>query len=415
MTDLRKESPSPKKMEEYWRRAKKCKSIEELLSNDGPLSFLFKDTVEMMLKEEMTEHLGYEHNDTRSKKTENSRNGKYSKKVKTESGEVEIDIPRDREGEFEPKILPKYKNKNSDMEKKIIGMYAKGMTTTDIASHLSELYLGVEVSPSFISQTTEKVLGMAKEWQGRELEGVYPIVFMDAIRYKMRMEGRVASMAVHVCMAINLEGRREVLGFYFGESEGAKFWMQVLTDLSSRGVKDILIACVDGLAGFPDAIKNIFPKTDVQLCIVHQIRNSLRYVGSRHQKEFAKDLKTIYRATTEDMGKEGLAALEEKWGMKYPVVLNSWKNNWDNLATFFQYSPEIRKIIYTTNIIEGFNRQLRKVSKNRGVFPNENSLLKLLYLATMEASKKWTMPRHGWAEIVGQLAIHFEGRVPLRI
>lgn len=415
MTDLRNESPSKEQMDEYWRRAKSCKSVEEILAKDGPLSFLFKNTIENMLKEEMTDHLGYEHNDARAKNTDNSRNGYSSKTLKSESGEIELKIPRDRKGEFVPKVLPKNKTKTSDLEKKIISMYAKGMTTTDIASHLSDIYLGADVSATFISQTTEKVLGLAKEWQARQLDKVYPVVFFDAIHYKVREDGKVISKAVYVALAINLEGVREVLGFYIGKAESAKFWLQVFTDLSNRGVADILIACVDGLKGLPDAISNIFPHTEVQLCIVHQIRNSIKYVGSANQKEFAHDLKLIYKATSEEIALEELKKLDEKWGKQYPAVINSWKNNWDNLATFFQYSAPIRKMIYTTNIIEGFHRQLRKVTKNRGLFPHDDSLIKLLYLATMEASKKWTMSRQGWAEMIGQLSIHFEGRVPLSL
>ncbi len=395
--------------------AKTCKSVDDISAKDGPLSHMFKDIIEVMLKQEMTEHLGYEHNDARAKKTENSRNGSYKKNLKTESGKIEIEIPRDRNGEFEPKILPKNKTKTSDLEKKIISMYAKGMTTTDIAEHVSDMYLGADISPTFISQVTAKVLPLAKEWQARMLDKLYPVVFFDAIHYKVREDGKVVSKAVYVSLAINLEGKREVLGFYVGEAESSKFWMQVFTDLSNRGVDDILIACVDGLKGLPDAINTVFPRTEIQLCVVHQIRNSLKYVGSLNQKEFAKDLKLIYKATNEEIAKEELKNLDNKWGEKYPVVIKSWENNWDNLANFFQYSAPIRKMIYTTNIIEGFHRQLRKVTKNRGLFPHNDSLFKLLYLATTEASKKWNMPRQGWAEMIGQLAIHFEDRVDLGI
>ncbi len=415
MTDLRKESPSEEQMKEYWKRARACGSVEEILSKDGPLSFLFKDTIETMLKEEMSQHLGYEHNDARSKETDNSRNGFSSKKLKTESGEIQVNIPRDRKAEFSPKVLPKNKTKTSDLEKKIISMYAKGMTTTDIASHISDMYLGAEVSATFISQVTDKVLSLAKEWQGRGLDKVYPVVFFDAIHYKVREDGKIVSKAVYVALAINLEGKREVLGFYVGQSESSKFWLQVFTDLSNRGLEDILIACADGLKGLPDAISNIFPKTEVQLCIVHQIRNSLKYVGSKNQKEFAADLKLVYKASSKDLAFEELKRLDDKWGKVYPAVIKSWNNNWENLSTFFQYSEPIRKMIYTTNIIEGFNRQLRKVTKNRGLFPHDDSLFKLLYLATMEASKKWTSCRQGWAEMIGQLSIHFEGRVPLNL
>lgn len=415
MSNLPTEKEFSQRMKEAYKMLGSCKSVEDISANGGPLSHMFKDCIEAMLKEEMTEHLGYEHNDARSKNTENSRNGSYTKNLKSESGKIKIQVPRDRDGEFEPKILPKNKTKTSDLERKIISMYAKGMTTTDISEHISDMYLGSDISPTFISQVTGKILPLAKEWQARELDKVYPVVFFDAIHYKVREDGKVVSKAVYVTLAINTEGIREVLGFYVGEAESSKFWMQVFTDLSNRGVADILIACVDGLKGLPDAINTIFPKTEIQLCIVHQIRNSLKYVGSLNQKEFAQDLKLIYKATSEEIAKEELKNLNKKWGKKYPIVIRSWENNWSNLANFFQYSAPIRKMIYTTNIIEGFHRQLRKVTKNRGLFPHNDSLFKLLYLATTEASKKWNMPRQGWAEMVGQLAIHFEGRLNLKI
>jgi putative transposase len=416
MTNQNPEIPVPtfEMYKEYIKKSKECKSVEELLAKDGPLNFMFKDMVQALLNVEMTEHLGYERSDARSKKTDNSRNGSYTKKLKTENGEIQIEIPRDRDGEFEPKIIPKFKTKTSDLERKIISMYAKGMTTSDISEHISDLYLGSDVSATFISQVTDKVLPIAREWQARALDKVYPVVFFDAIHYKVREDGKVVSKAVYVSMAINLEGKRDVLGFYIGDAESSKFWLQVFSDLNNRGIQDILIACVDGLKGLPDAIKTIFPKTEIQLCIVHQIRNSFKYVGSTNQKEFAKDLKLIYTAFSEDHAKLELNNLKNKWGEKYPIVIRSWENNWINLANFFQYTAPIRKMIYTTNIIEGYNRQLRKVTKNRGVFPTDDSLFKLLYLATTDASKKWNMPRQGWAEMIGQLAIHFEGRVPLK-
>jgi putative transposase len=404
-----------KKYMEAMEMAQKCSTVEEIGAKDGPLAHLFKDMIQGMLNQEMTEHLGYEHNDARSKRTTNSRNGYTKKTLKTDGGKVEIDVPRDRQGEFEPQIVPKNKTRTSDLEKKIISMYAKGMTTKDISEHISDLYLGAEVSSTFISQVTEKVLPIAKEWQSRGLDKVYPIVFFDAIHYKVREDGKTVSKAVYVALAINMEGRREVLGFYVGNHESSKFWMQVFTDLQNRGVQDILIACVDGLKGLPEAISAVFPRTEIQLCIVHQIRNSLKYVGSKNQKEFAQDLKLVYTAATEEQALLELDKLEDKWEDLYPVVIKSWRLNWPELATFFQYTAPIRKMIYTTNIIEGFHRQLRKVSKNRGSFPNDDSLLKLLYLAMTEAEKRWTMPRQGWAEMIGQLAIHFEGRVPLEI
>jgi len=289
-----------KRMKEAYQMLGSCSSVEDISAPGGPLSHIFKDTIETMLKAEMTSHLGYEHNDAHQKNTNNSRNGFYSKNLKTEDGVIEVDVPRDREGKFEPKILPVNKTKTSRLEKRIISMYAKGMTTTDISEHISELYLEADVSATFISQVTAKVLPLAKEWQSRMLDKVYPIIFFDAIHYKVREEGKIVSKAVYVSLAINMEGKRDILGFYIGEAESSKFWMQVFSDLSNRGVKDILIACFDGLKGMPEAIKTIYPKTEIQLCIVHQIRNSLKYVGSLNQKEFAKDLKAIYKATTEE-------------------------------------------------------------------------------------------------------------------
>lgn len=404
-----------KKYMEAMKIAQRCKTVEEISAKDGPLAHMFKDMIQTMLKQEMTEHVGYEHGDTRSKNTDNSRNGYSKKNLKTGNGTIEIDVPRDRHGEFEPKIVQKNKTKTTDLEKKIISMYAKGMTTKDIAEHVQDMYLGAEVSSTFISQVTEKVLPLAKEWQSRGLSKVYPVVFFDAIHYKVREDGKIVSKAVYVCLAINLEGKREVLGFYIGNNESSKFWMQVFTNLQNRGVQDILIASVDGLKGLPEAIAAVFPKTEVQLCVVHQIRNSIKYIGSKNQKQFLKDLKTVYTADTEEAALQALDELEDKWDDLYPVVIKSWRQNWPELSNFFQYSAPIRKMIYTTNIIEGFHRQLRKVTKNRGCFPNDDSLLKLLFLAHNEASKKWTMPRQGWAEMIGQLSIHFEGRVPLDI
>lgn len=413
--NLPTEEQFTQRMKEAYGMLGSCATIEDISAPGGPLSHIFKDTIEAMLKAEMTEHLGYEHNDARFKNTENARNGTYSKKIKTENGIVQVKVPRDRDGEFSPKILPVNKTKTTNLEKRIISMYAKGMTTTDISEHISELYLDADVSATFISQVTSKILPLSTEWQSRMLEKVYPVVFFDAIHYKVREDSKIVSKAVYVALAINMEGRRDVLGFYIGESESSKFWMQVFSDLQNRGVNDILIACFDGLKGMPEAIASIFPKTEIQLCIVHQIRNSIKYVGSLDQKEFMKDLKCVYKATTEEIAKKALNELDEKWGKKYPIVIRSWENNWENLASFFQYSAPIRKMIYTTNIIEGFNRQLRKVTKNKGLFPNDDSLRKILYLAMTEASKKWTMSRQGWAEIIGQLAIHFEGRVPLSL
>jgi transposase-like protein len=273
----------------------------------------------------------------------------------------------------------------------------------------------VEISPTLISNVTDKILEQVTQWQARPLASLYPIIFFDAIHFKVRDEGKIVSKAAYTCLGIGVDGRKDVLGIYIGEAESATFWLSVLTDISNRGVRDLLIACVDGLKGFPEAIKTIFPHTEVQSCIVHQIRNSLRYVGSKYQKEFIKDLKLIYQAATLDLAESGLKNLEEKWSNRYPLVTGSWRRNWDRLSTYFKYTPVIRKMIYTTNIVEGYHRQLRKVTNIRSVFPSDKALVKLMYLATLDAQKKWTMPKHGWAETIGQLAIHFEGRVNLNL
>jgi transposase-like protein len=277
------------------------------------------------------------------------------------------------------------------------------------------MYLGVEISPTLISNVTDKILEQVTQWQARPLAELYPIIFFDAIHFKVRDEGKVVAKAAYTCLGIGVDGRKDILGIYIGESESATFWLSVLTDLSNRGVKDLLIACVDGLKGFPEAIKTIFPKTEIQSCIVHQIRNSLRYVGSKYQKEFLGDLKLVYQAATLELAENGLKKLESKWGERYPLVTSSWQRNWERLSAYFKYTPAIRKMIYTTNIVEGYHRQLRKVTNIRSVFPSDKALIKLMYLATLDAQKKWNMPKQGWAETIGQLAIHFEGRIVLNL
>ena len=392
---------------------KSATHMGDLFKDGGALQLILKKTMESMLQEEMSEHLGYKPRDSKSKSTSNSRNGTYKKKVKTSAGKLEVDIPRDREGSFEPKAIPKYQNTCSDLESKVISMYAKGMTTRDIEEHLKEVYFGLEISPTAISNITAKVLDHAKEWQSRPLSEIYPIVFFDAIHYKVRKDGKITSKAAYVCLGINQEGIKEVLGIYIGENESSSYWLSVLTDLQNRGVEDILLASVDGLKGFPDAIKTIFPKTEVQVCIVHQIRNSLKYVGSKHQKEFMSNLKLVYRAVSEEAALSALNDLKTKWNEKYPVVINSWVNNWDRLSTYFKYSEPIRRIIYTTNIIEGLHRQMRKVTKNRSMFPSDDALFKILYLVTQDVSKKWKTPKWRWGEVISQLSIHFEGRMKI--
>lgn len=394
---------------------KNVKHWSDLSKEGGPLQVMFKTTLETMMKAELEDHLGYPPGDVRAKKTTNCRNGSSKKTIQSDQGEITVEVPRDRDSTFSPVILPKYETRLGQLEEQIISLYAKGLSTRDISEHLKGMYLGVEISPTLISNVTDKILEQVTQWQARPLAELYPIIFFDAIHFKVRDEGKIVSKAAYTCLGIGIDGRKDVLGIYIGESESATFWLSVLTDLSNRGVKDLLIACVDGLKGFPEAIKTIFPKTEVQSCIVHQIRNSLRYVGSKYQKEFLADLKLIYQAATLELAEIGLKKLESKWGERYPLVTSSWQRNWDRLSAYFKYTPAIRKMIYTTNIVEGYHRQLRKVTNIRSVFPNDKALIKLMYLATLDAQKKWSMPKHGWAETIGQLAIHFEGRLSLNL
>jgi len=394
---------------------KGVKHWSDLTKDGGPFQLMFKSTIETLMKAELEDHLGYKEGDVRSKRTDNCRNGSYPKTIKSKAGDIQIQVPRDRKGEYEPQIVPKFESTSSGLEAEIISLYAKGLTTRDISEHLKNIYMGVEISPTLISNVTNKILEEVTQWRARPIDPLYPIIFFDAIHYKVKKDAHIVNKAAYVCLGINRSGIKEVLGVYIGESESATFWLSVLTDLKNRGVNDILIACIDGLKGFPQAIKNLYPNTEIQLCIVHQIRNSLKYVGSKYQKEFLKDLKEVYQATNIELAEQKLQDLDKKWGEKYPVVINSWKNNWENLSAYFKYSSPIRKIIYTTNIVEGFHRQLRKVTKNRSIFPSDQSLMKIIYLATIDASKKWTSPKQGWAEIAGQLSLHFPGRFDLEL
>lgn len=389
------------------------KAVKELLAGkkisgkDGVLAPLVKQLVEAALEAELESHIA----DEILKGKKNRRNGYNRKKIKSSDGEFELATPRDREGSFEPQIVKKHQTTISDeIEEKILSMYALGMSYTDIAKHIEEIYR-ISLSTATISNITDKIITKVKEWQQRPLEAIYPFIWLDAIHYKIKDNGRYVSKAVYTILGVNLQGRKEILGLYLSESEGANFWLQILTDLNNRGVQDILIASVDGLQGFPEAINAIFPKTEVQLCVVHQIRNSIRYVASKDQKEFMKDLKLVYQAISEEAAEEQLDKLEEKWGKKYPIVINSWRNKWQNLSNYFKYPEPIRKIIYTTNIIESVHRQFRKLTKTKGAFPNENSLLKLLYMGIQNAQKKWTMPIKNWNLTLSQLAIFFEGRL----
>ena len=387
------------------------KSPEEILGEKGLLDDLTKRLVERALEGEMTHHLGYPPHSPAGQHTGNSRNGKTHKTVKGKTGEMELTVPRDRNGEFEPQLVKKHQRRLPGFDDKVIALYAHGMTTRMIAEHLKELY-GVDVSPSLISAVTDTVIEDVKAWQSRPLDAVYPIVYLDAIHLKMRTEGRVQNQAVYLALGINLDGYKELLGLWIGESEGAKFWLGVLTELQNRGVTDILIACVDGLKGFPEAIETVYPKTQVQLCIVHMVRHSLRFVSWKERKAVAADLRTIYTAATAEAGEQALGSFEKKWQARFPSIARSWRSNWTNIIPFFSYPPAIRKVIYTTNAIESMQAQLRKVTRNRGAFPSPESVRKILYLAIERISKKWKRPIRDWVAALNHFTVVFEGRIP---
>ena len=378
-------------------------------------STLYKDMVSVVLKNgleaELDEELGYDKYDHEHKNTSNSRNGHSKKTLKSSYGELELKIPRDRHGEFEPQLVKKHQTSlTGDIEEKIISMYAKGMTTKDIESHIRDFY-GLECSDSTISRITDKIIPAIREWQSRPLSELYAVVFMDAIHFHVRSDGHVVKKAVYIAIDINLEGRKEVLGMWLGENESAKFWLSVMNEMKNRGVEDILIACVDGLTGFSNAIEAVYPKTEIQQCVIHQIRNSTKFVSYKDIKELMVDLKKVYTAVTEDIALHELDNFAKKWDKKYPRISQSWQSNWVRLAAYFKYPQEVRTLIYTTNTIEGFNRQLRKVTKNKGAFPTDDSLMKMLYLAMREITQKWTGTRRGWGQIYSQLCIFFEDRI----
>ena len=386
-------------------------SIDDFFGKEGIFAKLFARTVEEMLQGELSAQLGYEKYEAKGRNSGNSRNGSRSKQLQTSAGDQTIQVPRDRKGEFESPLLDE--KRSNELERKIIALYAKGTSTRDIEETLADIY-GVEVSAATISAITDKVWPLVEAWQNRPLSNLYPILFLDALHLKLRRDGKIENVAVYIALAVNVDGRKDVLGMWVGDGgEGANFWLNVLTELQQRGVQDIFIACVDGLNGFADAINAVFSQTLVQRCIIHQIRHTLRYVTSSDQKEFMRDLKTVYQAPTREEGETNLLNLAEKWGQSYPAAIRSWENNWAELSTFFDYPAEIRRLIYTTNTIEGYNRQLRKVTKNKSVFPTAKSIRKLLYLAQEDIAKKWTMPIPNWARIRNQLAIRFEGRFPL--
>ncbi|MCF6766726.1 IS256 family transposase [Thiotrichales bacterium 19S3-7] len=383
--------------------------LSSVLKEDGVLKQLTKGLVERALESEMDNHLGYEKYD-RSENS-NSRNGYSQKKLLTESGELKLDIPRDRASNFEPALVPKRVSRIEGLDDKIISLYAKGMSVSDIQQQLQELY-GAEVSTGLISQITDDILDEVKLWQSRPLESVYPIVFFDCLVVKVRQDKRIINKAVYIALGIDISGRKDILGLWISEHEGAKFWLSNLTELKNRGVKDILIACTDNLSGMSDAISSAFPKTEHQLCIVHQIRNSLKYVPYKNKKQVAADLKLIYTAATEEQAQLALEEFENKWSKQYPQIAKSWYHNWDNLIIFLQYPPEIRKVIYTTNAIESLNSQFRKVTKNKKIFPNDASVFKTLYLTIEYITRKWsTMPLRYWNDAMSHFMIKFEDRI----
>ena len=385
------------------------KKGQSLTGKDGILTPLIKELLESALEGEMDTHLF----ECRQGGEPNRRNGKSSKLMKTATGSFELETPRDREGNFEPEIVKKRQTVlNESLDNKVLCLYALGMSYESISEHLAEMY-GLEVSSAKISLITDRLLPLITEWRNRPLESVYPIVFLDAMHFKVRVDGKVITRAFYSVLAVTPEGRKDILGLYLSENEGARFWLGVLNDLRARGVEDILIVSIDGLKGFPEAIADVFPKTEVQLCIVHQIRNSLKYVVSKDQKIFMADLKLVYRASSKELAEHRLLELDEKWGRKYPAVIKSWNSNWENLSQYFKYPEELRRIIYTTNIVEGFHRQVRKYTKNKGAFTSENALLKLIYCACQKVLEKWNQPMHNWALIISQLQIYFNGRLNL--
>jgi putative transposase len=388
------------------------KTVEDLLGKEGALKKLLKHALEQMLEAELTEELGYPKHAAQGRKSGNSRNGTSEKKVKSSYGSVSLEIPRDREGVFEPQVVKKYQRTLGEIEDKIISLYAKGMSTRDIQSHLEELY-GLEISATTLSHITEKMSAEAEAWNARALEAVYAIVYLDAIHYKVRQEGKVVTKAVYTCLGIDTSGIRDLLGIWIGEREGASFWMTVIAELRNRGVEDILIACVDGLKGFAEALHAVFPQTEVQQCIIHQIRTSLRYIASKDQRPVTAMLRTIYTAPTENDAQRHLQQLEETWGRKYPAMIRSWHTNWDQLAVFFKYPPEIRRLIYTTNAVESVHRQFRKVTKTKSLFPHDGALNKILYLAYKDMHKRWERNTQNWPLIASQLLIFFEERFTL--
>ena len=409
----------PKKNPEKEARRERRKELSEFLDSVGVrdvegVQALFKELVGTVLEKglegELEEELGYSKYDYRNKETDNSRNGHSGKTVRSSFGEIELNVPRDRKGEYEPQLVKKHQTSLSgDIEEKILSMYAKGMSTSDIEAHIHDIY-GLSVSDSTVSRVTDKILPVVKEWQQRPLESVYAVVFMDAIHFHVRSDGQIVKKAVYIAIGVQMDGIRDVLGMWVGENESAKFWLSILNSLRNRGVQDILIACVDGLTGFPNAIEAVYPKTEIQQCIIHQIRNTTRFVSYKDIKNLMADLKRVYSSVDEQSALYELDQFEEKWQSRYPKIAQSWRNNWPNLSTYFKYPQEVRTLIYTTNAIENFNRGLRKVTKSKSVFPTDDALMKMLYLAMMDITKKWTGRRKDWGIIHSQLEVYFGDR-----
>jgi len=390
---------------------KNYKKPEDLIGENGLLKQLTKQLLERAMAAELTEHVGYDKHEAIGNNSGNSRNGKSAKTIKGTFGELALETPRDRNGTFEPQIIEKHQTRFTGFDKNILSLYSRGLSTREIQQHLEEIY-GVEVTASLISSVTDEVLDEVKTWQNRQLDEVYPIMYLDAIQFKVRDNGHVKNKAIYLAIGVTIEGYKEVLGLWIAQTEGAKFWLQVVTELKNRGVRDIFIACVDGLKGFPEAIESVFPESEVQLCIVHLVRHSLNYVGWKQRKEVAADLKLIYTAATDLEAEQRLAEFSRKWDEKFPMIAKSWRGNWTRVIPFFAHPPEIRKVIYTTNAIESLNMSLRKVTKARGSFPNDEAVSKLLYLALRNIAKKWTMPVHAWKDALNRFAIIYENRLP---
>lgn len=414
MADKKQTTPAPAlpSVERVQQELGSAKSLDDFFGKEGIFARLFADTLEQMLQAELTSHLGYEPHATEGRNSGNSRNGKRERKLRTSNGDTTIRVPRDRNSSFQSPLLEPYQTSTNELEDKIIGLYAKGVSTRDIQATLQDLY-GVEVSAATVSAVTDKVWGLVEAWQNRPLQAIYPIVYLDAIHLKLRRDGKVQNTAIYIVLGVDVEGGRDVLGHWVGDgAEGANFWLSVVTDLQARGIEDIFIASTLGLSGFKEAIRAVFPHTHIQRCVIHQVRHSLQYVSWKDRKAFVSDLKAIYHAPTREAGETKLLELAERWGKTHAAAVRSWENNWEELATMFEYPPDIRRLIYTTNTVEGYNRQLRKVVKTKGAFPSGEAARKLLFLANRDITHKWTAPVHNWAKVLNQLAIRFGERFP---